>query len=71
MIQPRITDAQSRIIDTDDADRVLADLAELMYRIACPTLRQILLETADEITEMLNAFSEEPTELVVEDTPTT
>ncbi len=54
---------QNEVLNTDEADRILADLSELMYRVSSPILRSILLETADEISEMLNEWSDEPTEL--------
>lgn len=49
------------VLDTDEADRLLADLADLMFRVSSPLLRAILVETAEEIKELLNDSSEEQT----------
>jgi len=54
---------RDEVLNTDEADRILADLSELMFRVSSPMLRSLLMETADEITEMLNEWSDEPTEL--------
>ncbi|MBY0589510.1 hypothetical protein K2X85_20230 [bacterium] len=36
-----------------EADRILADLAELLIRVKNPLLQQILRETSDQINELL------------------
>lgn len=40
-------------LPADEADRILADLAELMMRVKNPVLRRILADAADAIEEML------------------
>jgi hypothetical protein len=46
-------------LPADEADRILADLAELMMRVKNPVLRRILADAADAIEEMLPPEPEE------------
>jgi hypothetical protein len=51
--------ARLEFLPTAEADRILADLAELLIRVKNPLLRQILAETSHQISELLAPETEE------------